>query len=127
MKNCEAAESIEKGYITNSNPFFAVNSSVTYECTSANHAIMYGDQKRICQSDMKWSGVAPTCQEIICPYLPRPSNCDLVQNGSSLNSLAEYRCHYGYKFKDVVTSVVRRRCTKNSTWDHSEPFCQRTN
>lgn len=96
---------------------------MNYECV-AGYEISHGSKTRVCQSDGEWSGIMPTCQEIICPYLPTPDNCDLALNGSVLNSVAEYKCHYGFKFKDVNATLFRRKCQRNFTWDGYEPVCE---
>lgn len=120
---CYQPENIENGIILNPSTVYPLNSTLIYEC-KYGYAMLYGDKLRYCQNSMEWSGVVPTCVPITCGYLARPENCNLVQNGSSLGAIAEYRCHFGYRLKGSVNVVMRRQCTKNSTWDLYDPVCE---
>lgn len=88
--------------------------------------ILYGNKTRYCTSSAEWSGTPPVCSEISCPYLSRPPNCDLDLTSSSYNSIAEYKCHNGYKFTSFQNNEFKRRCTENGNWDKFEPTCERT-
>lgn len=101
-----------------------VNTSIRYEC-KRGFMISHGDQIRTCTETMEWTGIPPICQEIICPVLPRPDNCDITYRGFGFNSIVEYRCFFGYKFVNEVDPIFNRTCTANGQWDKYDPVCQR--
>jgi hypothetical protein len=126
---CFPPETIENGNIVNlKQGMYPVDSFVNYECRPG-YVALYGEKTRQCLASTEWSGVPPTCVEIMCPYLSRPTNCDLIQTGSGYNSIAEYTCHFGYRFASNITlalnGLFRRRCNESALWDFYEPTCER--
>eukprot|EP00116_Pleurobrachia_bachei_P002366 sb/3462628/ len=98
---------------------------VEYYCENENY-VMSGDAKRICQNDGTWSGIAPMCQYIACPELPKIANG--VKDMNEAATVVDYECETGYAMygdgssgDDNVNS--RRVCTKGQ-WSGTAITCK---
>ncbi|CAB4013691.1 Hypothetical predicted protein [Paramuricea clavata] len=56
----------------------------------------------------------------MCGFLQSPDNGNLISGLRLCNSVAQYRCDYGYK----LNGSTRRRCQSNGTWTGNEPVCE---
>ena len=104
------------------------NTTVKYVCWPG-YTVAYGNATRTCNENMEWTGSVPNCVEIVCPTLKAPANCDLTINGTNLNSTALYKCHFGYRIKNILVdkfenNVLRRRCNESAMWNREEPICE---
>ena len=108
---------------------YEFNSVVKYACNPGFY-LASGNHSRVCLPDGEWSDLTPHCAPLQCPTLYRPENCELVVNGNTLNSSAEYRCYYGYRIRNFIgldkyaNNHLKRICTANGTWDKVEPICE---
>ncbi|XP_052776199.1 sushi, von Willebrand factor type A, EGF and pentraxin domain-containing protein 1-like isoform X1 [Mya arenaria] len=80
-----------------------------------------GQIVRTCQDNGLWSGVAPTCELIICPT-PQTGNVIIVGTSYSYGDVLEYRCNAGY----AIQGPMFRNCTSSGQWSGDEPKCVRS-
>jgi len=98
-----------------------VTQSATYACDPGSQ--INGDETRVCQSDLTWSGSAPTCSVIDCGALTNPTNGTVATpNGTGYGSTATYACSGDYG----VVGATTRTCGSDGTWSGSEPTCELT-
>ncbi|XP_065107042.1 sushi domain-containing protein 1 isoform X2 [Paramisgurnus dabryanus] len=98
----------------------SMGSVAFYRCEAGYHGVGEGNVS-ICNSNAKWSKVYMRCEEINCGPPPVFPLTDLNWNKTStLGSVVEYKCKYGYKQggdKNIST------CLSDGTWEKISVMC----
>ncbi|XP_064629688.1 sushi, von Willebrand factor type A, EGF and pentraxin domain-containing protein 1-like isoform X2 [Lineus longissimus] len=99
---------------------YVFNSTVEYDC---QHGYEHkgGNLTRVCESNSKWSGDPPDCQEISCGSLTTNPHMTITQNGFYYRAVAIYACVDGYS-RD--SGDVNRECLANGTWSGVALACK---
>ena len=91
----------------------------SYTCNSGYELV--GQSTRTCQNNGQWSGVAPTCTQIVCRNLSNPPNGRVTLSiGVFIGSQATYTCNRGYSLVGDSTRV----CQNDGTWTGRAPICR---
>ncbi|XP_071853893.1 sushi, von Willebrand factor type A, EGF and pentraxin domain-containing protein 1-like isoform X2 [Apostichopus japonicus] len=119
---CSSLTGITNGGQPTCTDSFNAGSMCSYTCNSG--FLLSGDAQRTCDlNDGTWSGIEPTCSQVVCPSL------DDVTNGQSLSctdgfnagSVCTYQCIPGYQ---VGAGQASRFCDSNTmTWSGTQPTC----
>ncbi|XP_070563038.1 LOW QUALITY PROTEIN: sushi, von Willebrand factor type A, EGF and pentraxin domain-containing protein 1-like [Ptychodera flava] len=96
---------------------YTYKSSISYTCETG--FMMYGDPKRHCQSNGKWSGNLPVCQVVQCGQPLGVPNGKVSVSENTYQGVAEYWCDDGYLLKGSKTA----ECTENGNWT-IPPYCE---
>jgi len=115
---CQSLPAIAFGTVksSNSNKF---PSKAAYTC---NDGFSTTDPtSRDCLPDGSWSGVAPTCQGVVCATLSKPDTASIqLTNGGRFPATATYVCDAGFATRDAPT----RTCNADGSWSGKEPTCR---
>lgn len=98
---------------------YAYNSIVSYECKYGYTVV--GAATRRCGADRKWTGKAPTCQEINCgsPGVLYNGWIDNIDAGTGMGISIIFRCKAHMKLEGNSSSV----CQKDGKWSYPLPKC----
>lgn len=92
-----------------------------YACDAGGQ--LSGSPTRTCQSDLTWSGTAPTCSSIECPALEAPMHGTVATpQGSGFGATATYGCDGDYSVQGAAT----RTCGADGQWSGAAPSCALT-
>ncbi|CAB4022737.1 Hypothetical predicted protein, partial [Paramuricea clavata] len=97
---------------------FGFGEKVYYTCDECYK--LKGPANRKCQANEKWTGTQPTCEPVMCSFLPNPVNGYLTSNSKQCNSIVQYHCDYGYQ----LNGSPRRRCQSDGSRTGNEPVCE---
>jgi len=115
---CQSLPAIAFGTVksSNSNKF---PSKAAYTC---NDGFSTTDPtSRDCLPDGSWSGMAPTCQGVVCATLSKPDTASIqLTNGGRFPATATYVCDAGFATRDAPT----RTCNADGSWSGKEPTCR---
>ncbi|KAI0214852.1 Sushi, von Willebrand factor type A, EGF and pentraxin domain-containing protein 1 [Lamellibrachia satsuma] len=94
-------------------------SVVEYKCDEG-YRHTGGALSRTCQTDKRWSGIAPVCTVIECGPPPTIAHANPSTSGESFLSVAEYKCDEGYTHTGGALSLT---CQADKRWSGSAPVC----
>ncbi|KAH3862212.1 hypothetical protein DPMN_025178 [Dreissena polymorpha] len=87
--------------------------------TRANRAFNHisGDLVRMCDDMPQWTGMKPTCTQVV-------ENATFTPNQAKLdyNNVVTYTCDLAYNHTD---GDLQRTCQENFTWTGNTPVCTR--
>jgi CUB/sushi domain-containing protein len=92
--------------------------SVSYHCDPGYS--LEGNSTRTCMSNGSWTGIAPMCQENLCPCPQFPAN-GYTRGCAEEGPTVSYHCYTGYSL--VGTST--RTCNNSGMWSGSAPVCRK--
>uniref|UniRef100_A0A0N4Z271 Sushi domain-containing protein n=1 Tax=Parastrongyloides trichosuri TaxID=131310 RepID=A0A0N4Z271_PARTI len=124
-KYCTNAGVSKNSKVIFSSQTFTIGTVAFYSCEYGFK--LFGESKRRCNEDGKWSHSIPKCEPITCPE-PEQWNqgtIDKVNNSLSFGSFIEYKCYKGYVLNHHSTHSTFRVCTSEGQWSNSIPTCQK--
>ncbi|XP_035683605.1 CUB and sushi domain-containing protein 3-like isoform X1 [Branchiostoma floridae] len=96
---------------------FRVGSTVKYSCAYGFE--LSGPRQRTCQQNKEWSGVHPTCEEIICSDPGSPENGRKVGSSYRFGERVQFRCQTGY----TLHGSAERWCSAGGRWNGTLTAC----
>lgn len=99
---------------------FTFKSRVYFDCKYGYKLV--GDRYRQCQSNQRWSGRIPTCQEIDCGVLQTPVMATKVlETGTKVDGVVRYACkEKGYE----ISGSEMRTCLSTGVWSGFTTSCK---
>ncbi|CAD6196273.1 unnamed protein product [Caenorhabditis auriculariae] len=116
-KSCGDLPQWKYGKVRLLNKTTLYQSEVEYECLSGWKLV--GEQRRSCQSDGKWSGEEPVCQQVDCGRPSQIANGRVDFTSTTFESQANYTCQPGFRVIGPETVL----CSERAHWEPSTPFC----
>ncbi|XP_064387965.1 uncharacterized protein LOC135336171 isoform X3 [Halichondria panicea] len=112
---------------------FDYQTTASYSC-DAGFGLSGGDRVRTCvRSSLgpgEWSGIAPTCEALMCSYLPAPDNGGIVYSTGittlyDFGTTATYMCDTGFGISgdNVLRTCRGSGLSPNGTWTGTAPRC----
>ncbi|XP_066294919.1 complement factor B-like [Branchiostoma lanceolatum] len=96
---------------------FRVGSTVKYSCAYGFE--LSGPRQRTCQHNSGWSGVQPTCEEVICSDPGSPENGRKVGGSYRYGDKVQFRCQTGY----TLHGSAERWCAAGGRWNGTLTTC----
>ncbi|XP_064394225.1 uncharacterized protein LOC135341566 isoform X3 [Halichondria panicea] len=94
-------------------------SRARYRCFSGY--TLQGETSRLCEDDGFWTGEAPICVFIGCPYLDPPANGKVELSGMIVDSIATFTCDPGF---ELIGKTLTRVCQSDGRWSGISPQCR---
>lgn len=108
---CGAPPTVTNAKTTGNDFFF--EGLVTYGCNTGYKR--RGSASIVCGSNSLWSGSVPSCEIISCGTPPGIAHATVSFLTQTYNSVATYKCNYGYIRKGDTIAL----CSENGTWSLS--------
>ncbi|CAI9552716.1 unnamed protein product, partial [Staurois parvus] len=97
---------------------YSYGKDVEYKCHEGY--LLKGDKKRTCLENGHWSGIMPSCSEIVCEKPNALDNGEVTGMEYGVGKQIHVKCNQGFDLKGAALLT----CQENGTWDAQEPLCE---